>query len=129
MPSLTRSSLMLYYAAYCGYTVDQCGNVYGPTGARLQLIEKQYTRMRYLAFSVRDSKLKVHRFVAFLKFGSAALRPKVHIRHFNGDSFDNNWDNLVLGSQSENEMDKPEEYRRERGRRNALHLPAKQLTL
>ncbi len=106
------------YAADRGYTVDQCGNVYGPANAQLKLLQKRHTRMIYLSFSVGDTKVKVHRFVAYLKYGRRALRKGVHVRHRDGDNFNNSWDNVLIGTQSQNELDKPIELRRELGKRN-----------
>ncbi len=106
------------YAADRGYTVDQLGNVYGPAGGKLKLFEKRHTRMVYLSFTVGDYKVKVHRFVAFLKFGKRALKKGVHVRHQDGDNFNNGWDNVLVGSQSQNERDKPIELRRRLGATN-----------
>ncbi len=120
---MTKLSAAIRYAADRGYTVDQCGNVYGPAQAQLKLFEKRHTRMVYLSFSVGDVKVKVHRFVAYLKYGRKALRKGVHVRHRNGSSFDNSWDNILLGTQSQNELDKPEEHRRALGVKNVSNLP------
>ncbi len=109
---------IIRYAADRGYTVDQRGNIYGPTGTKLKLFLKRHTRMSYWSFTVSNRKIKAHRFVAFLKFGARALRRGVHVRHRNNDSDDNSWENILLGTQSQNERDKPIELRRELGRRN-----------
>ncbi len=120
------------YAADRGYTVDQFGNVYGPTSTKLKLFEKRHTRMVYLSFTVGDYKVKVHRFVAFLKFGRRALRKGVHVRHRDNDNFNNAWDNVLLGTQSQNERDKPIELRRRLGatnlNRKAALVPFEPLT-
>ena len=115
---MTKANSALRYAARTGYTVDQFGNVYGPTGIKLKLFEKQHTRMVYLSFSVGDVKVKVHRFVAYLKYGQRALWKSLHVRHQDGNNFNNSWDNVLIGTQSQNERDKPIELRRELGRRN-----------
>jgi hypothetical protein len=50
--------------------------------------------------------------VAFLKFGKDALALGVHVRHMNGNSLDNRWDNIAIGSASQNAMDRAPSDRR-----------------
>lgn len=73
----------------------------------------------YLMFSVYDHNGKlyrglVHQLQAFLKYGDAIFTEKIndiHIRHLNGNPLDNSWENIALGSQSDNCMDIPEDKR------------------
>ncbi len=112
-----KTSSSIRAAAERGYAVDQFGAVISPRGLTLKLMVRTHNAMRYLCFSVGDRKVKVHRFVAFLKFGARALRRGVHVRHLNGDNMDNSWGNIKLGNQSQNERDKPAETHRRNGER------------
>ncbi len=112
-----KTSSSIRAAAERGYAVDQLGAVISPRGLTLKLMVRTHNAMRYLCFSVGNRKVKVHRFVAFLKFGARALRRGVHVRHLNGDNMDNSWDNIKLGNQSQNERDKPAETHRLSGER------------
>jgi hypothetical protein len=49
----------------------------------------------------------VHKFVAFLIWGWAAFEPGIHVRHRDGNTENNTKANLLLGTPSQNERDKP----------------------
>ncbi len=100
-----------------GYTVDQFGVVIGPLRKPLQLMLRKGRNTPYLCFTINDRKVKVHRFVAFLKFGARALRAKIVVRHQDNNNFNNSWDNILLGTQSQNERDKPAETHQRSGAR------------
>ena len=52
------------------------------------------------SFSVR-----YHHLVAYEKYGDEFFKNDVQVRHFNGDSLDNDWNNILLGSRSDNMQD------------------------
>lgn len=55
--------------------------------------------------------VKVHRLVAFQKFGDSALLRGVHVRHLDGDSTNNMDDNIAIGTPSDNSMDREKNKR------------------
>lgn len=64
----------------------------GPKGARLQI--------------------RVHRLQAWQKFGDAMYAPGIVCRHLDGNSKNNHRDNIGIGTQSDNMMDRRPEDRR-----------------
>jgi hypothetical protein len=54
---------------------------------------------------------EVHKLVAYQKFGESVFDDGVHIRHLNGHPLDNRWDNIALGTVSENSMDRDKKTR------------------
>jgi len=97
-------------------------------GERVPLIIKQsqgtrqVTPTEYYVFIAKypgspENYIRVHRFVAYCKYGEEALTHLV--RHKNNISLDNSWDNLLLGNHRDNSLDIPEEIRRERAQRAA----------
>lgn len=97
-----------------GYYVDRQGNAFSPRG------NKVGTRGEdpYMYFGIRISKTKIlkvytHRLQAYQKFGDAIYDGNIEVRHLNGNSFDNSYDNIAIGTPSENSMDKPA-YKRQR---------------
>lgn len=54
----------------------------------------------------RVMPIPVHQLLALQKFGDAALKPGVQVRHVNGDPLDNSDDNVLIGSAADNIMDK-----------------------
>jgi hypothetical protein len=103
-----------------GYRVTQKGQVISHRGTLLKL---SVGKGNYLLFYYRSKtrkkmvSLKVHRLQAFQKYGHDLFEEGVVTRHKDGDSQNNYWENILIGSQSENIMDIPEHIRIEK----ALH--------
>lgn len=57
-------------------------------------------------------RVSVHRLQAWFKFGEALYADKIQVRHLDGNPLNNHADNLALGTQSQNMMDRPAENRR-----------------
>jgi len=65
----------------------------------------------YLYFSTKMFKVTVHRFQAYEKYGDALFGDGVQVRHLDGNSKNNHWDNIAIGSQSQNMMDRSKDDR------------------
>jgi len=52
-----------------------------------------------------------HHLLVYQKYGEEALKSGVQVRHLNENRTDNSWDNIAVGSQSDNMMDRPPEKR------------------
>ena len=98
-----------------GYRVDKDGNVIGVSGKILKLYCNHIGKYERLTFSVKcgdkHTTIGVHKLMAYQKFGDEALKEGVHVRHLNGISTDNSYDNIAIGTASQNMMDIPEEDR------------------
>lgn len=100
-----------------GYRVTEDGDVYGPSGRKLSLRIAGKGTAKYKHFSVKMAggsvyPVKVHRLVAFFKFGEKSFEKGTHTRHLNGDSMDNSFENIGIGSASKNAHDRPKVDRR-----------------
>lgn len=98
-----------------GYRVTEKGNVISNKGNDLKLCKAG----DYLIFAFRDidganRKVKVHRLQAFQKYGMKLFDDGVVVRHTNGVATDNSYDNILIGTQSQNMMDIPESIRKAR---------------
>jgi hypothetical protein len=95
-----------------GYRIDGDGNVYSK---RMKLNPMKTCPTNYLFFSVKingkSEKVMVHRFQAYAKYGDKAFEKGIVVRHLNGNSLDNSWDNIAIGTQHDNMMDIPKELR------------------
>lgn len=117
--------LALIYAKDHGYTCTEDGVVFSPYGRMLQLHER---KDGYLAFGVQivlSDKTKrvqilLHRFLAYLKFGSAIFEAGIEVRHLDNDKQNNVWWNIELGTRSENMRDVAPKLRRDRAQQAAL---------
>lgn len=96
-----------------GYFVDSLGNVFNKNKRPIKLSK---SNSGYLSFNTRISfnritRVFVHRLQAFQKFGDSIFNKGTHVRHLNGVSIDNSFENIGIGSQSDNMLDIPE-YKR-----------------
>lgn len=93
-----------------GYVVTEDGKLLNPKS-----IEIGYNDSGYIMTSIRvkgkSRSLKAHRLQAYQKYGDALYEKDVVTRHFNSDSTDNSWDNIVIGTHSDNMMDIPKQIR------------------
>lgn len=106
----------ILYAEQLGYTCDEKGVVYGPSGnALVSPISKGRRR-----FTIRIDKIvgyrstktvQVHRFVAYFKYGKEIFKKDVIVRHLDGNPLNNSYPNIALGSQKDNMQDRPKEQR------------------
>lgn len=56
-------------------------------------------------------KVKVHRLVAYQKFGDVIFQDDIMVRHLDGNTNNNHESNIMIGSASDNRMDMPKEQR------------------
>jgi hypothetical protein len=90
-----------------GYTIDKEGSVKNPKG---EIIEGSIYN-GYRKYSLTNFTLRGHKFQAYIKYGDKSLEKGMVVRHKNNNSLDNSWDNILIGTQSDNMMDRPKEER------------------
>ena len=95
-----------------GFTIDPDGStVRNPYGK----IMKLHLGRGYKVFSfgpkISRRKCLVHRFNAWFKFGDKIYEPNIVCRHLDGNPLNNHQDNIAIGTQSDNMMDRPESVR------------------
>lgn len=81
---------------------------------------KGYNRIHngtYHTFSVqispnKRSEVPTHRLVAYQKFGNNIFKKGIVVRHLDSNSLNNKEENINIGTQSDNVMDRSEEARR-----------------
>ena len=59
---------------------------------------------------VGRANIRVNRLQAYQKFGDALFSCD-EVRHLDGNHKNNSWDNIAIGSKSDNELDKPKAVR------------------
>lgn len=115
-----KSNELIIKADSVGYSIDNDGNVYNPKGLLLtQRLTKATVKRKtiykffrpYIPGFKKGSYIRTHKFQAYKKFGDKIFTLGTHIRHFNGDSLDNSWDNILIGSAWDNWNDIPDESR------------------
>lgn len=96
-----------------GYRANEDGIIYNPQGKQ---VNGWIDNRGYMKFGIRKSKnkdvqIQVHRFQAYQLFGDKIYEPYIIVRHINGDPLDNAFNNLELGTKTQNRMDMPPEDR------------------
>jgi hypothetical protein len=102
-----------------GYRVTENGEVISHKGKTIKLY---LGSAGYYKFSFRsEEKIKdnrvsfcVHRLQAFQKYGQKLFRKGIEVRHKDGVKANNSWDNILIGTHSENMMDIPKHIRIEK---------------
>ena len=76
----------------------------------------------YLCVSImvdgKNKYLFAHRLQAYQKYGDNIYQKGICVRHLNGDKSDNSFENIAIGTNKDNMMDKPKDQR-QRIARNA----------
>lgn len=95
-----------------GYYVDKSGNAMRANSNKI-LGTSGNRKYRYIGLKENGKSIKVyiHRLQAYLKFGDKIYMEGIQVRHLNGNLYDNSFDNIEIGTGSENIMDIPEHVR------------------
>lgn len=103
----------IIYAHNKGYTVSIDGEVFYK-GKKRTLMLKSKT-CKYYCFSLRKDgvsiKVKVHRLQAYQKYGNEMFKEGIVVRHLDGNSLNNHYDNIAIGTHHDNSMDIPKNIR------------------
>ncbi len=96
-----------------GYKLTTDGRLVTPT----KITNGTVTSTGYLATKVlvgnKRYNVKLHRLQAYQKFGDELYGSNIVVRHINDDKQDNSWDNIDIGTYSDNAMDRSPKLRKE----------------
>src|SRR6478736_2983029 len=87
-----------------GYYCNENGEIFNKKGIRLKLqLPKDGW---YFKFTIRIGKklpcIRVHKFVAYIKYGSVIFQKGIEVRHLDGDSHNNTYENIGYGTSKDN---------------------------
>lgn len=95
-----------------GYKITINGDILNP---KEKILTGTIYNKNYKKFNIRLNEkhipVKVHRLQAYQKFGEIIFNEDIVVRHLDGNGLNNSWDNIDIGSYSDNMMDKPKEER------------------
>ena len=122
---MSRNEILAYQL---GYRMTKDGKLLGRNGKPVKGWKKNGKKNDYNMFQFRDPdnpkkhlKFKWSRLQAFQKFGYKIYEQGIVVRHLNSDRGDDSWDNIDIGTQSQNLMDMPKEQRRKKAKHAGMH--------
>jgi hypothetical protein len=80
-------------------------------------------------FSRVSINIAIHRLQAFQKYGDLLYEEGTVVRHLNGDPGSNAWDNIAIGTMSDNMFDIPKQIRIEELSMRLLFVTQSTITL
>ena len=96
-----------------GYRATVDGKIISPSGRELKLSKQ---RNGYLVFGIRYKGITkcvfAHRFQAYCKYGEDLFRAEC-VRHLDDDKCNNAYENIAIGTESENYQDRHHSWRKE----------------
>lgn len=96
-----------------GYTITRDGRVLNPKGIEIKgSINKGYRKIGQ-KFNGKNYPISFHRLQGYFKFGDIIFNEYLIIRHLDGNSLNNSWENIGLGTQLDNIYDIPPEKRKD----------------
>ncbi len=101
---------VLFEAKKKGYYVHNNGNVFS---SRKQIsLRKAQERYHFtIRYYGQRTTIAVHKFVGYLKYGDEIFKDGIVVRHLDGNSLNNSWENIGIGTHSDNMMDIPKTIR------------------
>jgi hypothetical protein len=110
--NLTFTQRRILEAVERGYHVKN-NKLFGPKG-ELKIVA--YGKQKYPTFSTnwggRVYGIPTHKLAAYIYYGTDSFYPGLVVRHLNGNVLDISKENIVLGTHSDNNLDKPPEVRK-----------------
>lgn len=98
-----------------GYTVSIEGTAYNKKGKKVGYINTNIDGYKSYLIRIRVNKkvvnVPIHRLQAFQKYGHKMFEQNIMVRHLDGNSLNNSWDNIAIGTNSDNMMDIPKQIR------------------
>lgn len=102
---------VIEFAYNKGYRVDNDGNLISPSNKKLKM---RKSTTGYYETNIRICgklfHLPVHRLLAYQKYGDIMFAADC-IRHLDGNPLNNTFDNLEIGTNSDNRLDIPKDVR------------------
>jgi len=97
-----------------GYYCDIDGNIFS---SKKKIALRKSNQNRYwfcIRYYGKRVSVPVHKFIAYLKFGDKSFSDGIEVMHLDNDSRNNSWNNIGIGTHTENMCDIPKQIRIER---------------
>lgn len=114
MENLSKKNKVVIEAFGAGYDITKDGHLVRKDKTIKSEFNGSINGYLYVSLrlpTVTRAQVLIHKLQAYKKFGNAMFEYKIVIRHKNGIRTDNSWDNILIGTASDNQMDIPKEVR------------------
>ena len=93
-----------------GYRVNEKGDLIGLKGNPVGSLSNGYYKIK---IRIKNGYINclTHRLQAYQKYGEDIYKKGIVCRHLNGNALDNSFENIVIGTQSDNMMDRKKDDR------------------
>ena len=97
-----------------GYRVTKEGHLLNPKGRKIGSIDSCGYYRNIVMLNGKQMVVKTHRLQALQKYGDKLYENGIVVRHLNGNSLDNSFNNIAIGTYRDNAMDIPKHIRQKR---------------
>jgi len=125
-PNLSKLKVNTILAFKKGYSISPCGKLFSPRNKEMKPSWHLKNGNRYARFAFNKTKVYWHHLVAYQKYKEKWIFSDLLVRHLDGDSENNSYLNIKLGTRRDNTMDIPQN-KRKRNLKNA-HLACRRFT-
>ena len=101
---MTKRNEAIVYAFKKGYRIID-GKVHYKGNNPKGFVHAGYLRLNIRTDNNESRLICVHRLLAYQKFGDKIFNKDLQVRHLNGNSLDNSYHNIGIGTARENQMD------------------------
>jgi hypothetical protein len=88
-----------------GYRVTRDGKLLNPKSKVIGTINNHRYYKTTITINKKLKHIKTHRLQAYQKYGDKLYEDGIMVRHLNGNSLDNSWHNILIGTDRDNKMD------------------------
>ena len=101
-----------------GYYITDDGTAYSVNKKLKLMIKSKHDKCQYYYFNIKidgnkNTKIEVHRLQAYQKFGDKMFEDGIVVRHLDGNSLNNSYSNIEIGTYKDNSLDIPKDKRME----------------
>jgi len=113
---MSKANDMIIAMSEKGYSVSRDGKTVTSFTGKVLKLNVRSSGTGYYIFGIGNydnqrANILVHRLQAYQKFGKKMFKKGIQVRHLDGNSMNNSWENIAIGTQSENFMDRPRDER------------------
>lgn len=114
MKNLSKKNLYILESFSEGYDINEKGEFIRKDLTiknKFRIGRNGYYNITLRLPSCERADVKIHKLQAYKKYGIEMFKDGIVVRHMDGNRLNNSWDNILIGTQSDNQMDIPKEIR------------------